>query len=261
VQVTPQKPLPADTIVLDHSIDLHLVADAAGVDPDDIRTLNPVLLRNVTPNQSGFHLLIPAGTAQAFDDNIQQVPEDKWTSWRLHTADQGETLSEIAQHYRVTVSALESANHLEPHAVVPAGFLLTVPAAPPKLRLVRYRVKRGDTLYGIADRFDVTVAELKRWNHISGVHVRRGTRLRIYAGGAPSAPARTKAAQNSGAKVESVSERRPHASESQAHRVKRGETLYSIARAYQTTVSALRQANPFLAGRMLQAGDILAIQQ
>ena len=261
VQVTPEKPVPADTIVLDHPIDLHLVADAAGVDSDDIRMLNPVLLRNVTPpNQSEFHLLIPAGTAQVFDDNIQQVPEDKWTSWRLHATDQGETLSDIARHYRVTVSALESANHLEPHAAVPAGFLLTVPTAPPKVRLVRYRVKRGDTLYGIADQFDVTVAELKRWNRISGVHVRRGARLRVYVGGTPSAT-HTKSARNSEAKVESVSERRARAAESQAHRVKRGETLYSIARAYQTTVSALRQANPFLAERALQAGDVLAIQQ
>ncbi len=263
VQVTPEKPLPADTLTLDHPIDLHLVADAAGVDLDDIRMLNPVLLRNVTPNQSGFHLLIPSGKAQTFDDNIQQVPEDKWTSWRLHATEQGETLSDIARHYRVTVPSLEAANHLEGNAVVPAGFLLTVPTAPPVVRVVRYRVQRGDTLVGIADRFDVTVAQIRRWNHISGGHVRRGTRLRIYAGGAPAEPARarSRSARNSGAKVESVSDRRAQVAESQAHRVKPGETLYSIAREHQTTVSALRQANPFLAERTLQAGDVLAIQQ
>ena len=59
------------------------------------------------------------------------MPEDKWTSWRLHTTEHGETLSDIAKHYRVTVAAIEAANHLEPHAVVPAGFLLDVPTAPP----------------------------------------------------------------------------------------------------------------------------------
>ena len=127
--------------------------------------------------------------------------------------------------------------------------------------MVRYRVQRGDTLAGIADRFDVTVAQIRRWNHISGAHVRRGTRLRIYAGSAPSEPARAKSAQNSGARVESVSTHRAPAKESEAHRVKPGETLYSIARAHQTTVSALKQANPFLAERSLQAGDVLAIQQ
>jgi len=43
------------------------------------------------------------------------------------------------------------------------------------------------------------------------------------------------------------------------HRVKRGETLYSIARAYGTTVASLRQSNPFLASRTLAAGDILKV--
>ena len=263
VQVTPQKPVPADTITLDHPIDLHLVADAAGVDLDDIRALNPVLLHTATPNESGFHLLVPAGKAHAFDENIQQVPEEKWTSWRLHTTEQGETLSDIAKHYRVTVSALEAANHLEPRATVPAGFLLDVPTAPPAVRMVRYRVQRGDTLEGIADRFEVSVAQIRRWNHISGPHVRRGTRLRIYAGGAPSGPVRSSSAGNSGARVESVSVHRApaQAAESESYRVKRGETLYSIARAHQTTVSALKQANPFLAERSLQTGDVLAIQQ
>lgn len=260
VQVTPEKPLPADTITLDHPIDLHLVADAAGADLDDIHALNPVLLHNATPNESGFHLLVPAGTGHTFDENIQQVPADKWTSWRLHTTEQGETLSDIAKHYRVTVSALEAANHLEPHAVVPAGFLLDVPTAPPVVRMVRYRVQRGDTLEGIADRFDVSVAQIRRWNHMSGHRVRRGTRLRIYAAAAPSEPARARSAENSKARVESVSAHRA-SGESQAHRVKRGETLYSIARAHQTTVSALKQANPFLTERSLQAGDVLAIQQ
>jgi membrane-bound lytic murein transglycosylase D len=259
--VTPEKPVPADTITLDHPIDLHLVADAAGVDLDDIRALNPVLLHTATPNESGFHLLVPAGAAHAFGENIQQVPEDKWTSWRLHTTEQGETLSDIAKHYRVTVSALVAANHLEPHAAVPAGFLLDVPTAPPAVRLVRYRVQRGDTLEGIADRFDVTVIQIRRWNHISGPRVRRGTRLRIYAGGAPSEPARAKSAEDSGARVESVSAHRATAPESESYRVKRGETLYSIARAHQTTVSALKQANPFLGERSLQVGDVLAIQQ
>jgi LysM repeat protein len=41
--------------------------------------------------------------------------------------------------------------------------------------------------------------------------------------------------------------------------VKAGETLYSIAHAYRTTVEALRRANPFLAGRPLEVGDLLTI--
>src|ERR1700689_2554790 len=162
-----------------HSIDLRLVADSIDTDVDALHELNPQVLRFVTQNDPKFELNVPAGTAEKFEANIQQVPEDKWTSWRLHSVGEGEPLADIARHYHVTVAGIESANHLEAHAVVPAGFMLNVPAAPPTVRLVHYRVVRGDTLEGIAERFDVSVSQLKRWNNIHGGSVPRGSRLKI----------------------------------------------------------------------------------
>ena len=263
VQVSPEKPAQVETVSLQHSITLQLVADASGADLDDLRLLNPQLLRNVTPNDPGFQLKLPVGAAKSFEENVQQVPQDKWTSWRLHPAEQGETLSDVARHYRVTVSAIETANHLEPHATVPSGFLLNVPTLPPVVRLVSYRVQRGDTLAGIAERYDVTVEQLKHWNHIPGGHVSRGVRLRIYAGsqtaGMPSANG--KSARNEKQGLENVSTGKSEGPQNLEHRVKPGETIYSIAHEYQTSVSAIRQSNPFLAGRPLQAGDVLTIQR
>jgi len=266
VQVTPEKAPQIEAITLDHSISLQLVADASGADVDDLRLLNPSLLRSVTPSNPGFQLALPLGTAKNFEENVQQVPADKWSSWRLHPAIDGETLSDVARRYRVTVAALESANHLEPHASVPAGFMLNVPTPPAVARLVHYRVQRGDTLAGIAERFDVTVDDLKRWNHISGPRVPRGARLRIYAGSQSAAvPAtKSKSVQKESSGFQNVStgkSNNPENASTVEHRVKPGETLYSIARAYQTSVSALRQANPFLADRPLQAGDVLTIQR
>jgi len=262
VQVSPEQPEQVEAIHLQHPIDLQLVADAAGTDLDDLRTLNPELLRSVTPNQSDFTLNVPVGATKTFEENIAQVPMDKWTSWRLHEMEDGETLSDVAHRYHVTVAAIETANHLEPRATVPAGFFLNVPTVPVKVHFVRYRVQRGDTLPGIADRFDVTVDQLKRWNHIRGSHVSRGTHLRIYAGseGDSTPPARARSAKETGASVHTVSaENRP--AQGLEHRVKPGETLYSIARVYQTSVSSLRESNPFLSGRELQAGDVLMIQR
>ena len=271
VQVAPEKPPQFDTVTPGHAIDLRLVSDATGADLDDLRLLNPALLRTVTPNDPHFELRLPTGTAAHFDGAIRQVPPEKWTSWRLHPVAPGETLAEIARRYRVTLSALEAANHLPPRATVSEGFVLNVPTAPPAVRLVSYRVQRGDTLEGIAERFDVTVAELKRWNHLSGEHVPRGVRLRIYAGASPAATApraKTKSAQNSGAGVQNVSApapakpaAAPPAQHPVQHRVKPGETLYQIARAYRTTVEALKESNPFLAQRGLEAGDLLRISR
>ncbi len=273
VQVAPEKPAPVDVIHPAHAIDLRLVADATGADLDDLRELNPEMLRSVTPNDPNFELNLPAGYGEKFLNVISQVPADKWTSWRLHTVEQGETMADIARHYRVTVAGIEAANHLEAHAVVPAGFMLNVPAAPPAVRLVHYRVVRGDTLEGIAERFDVSVSQLKRWNNIHGASVPRGSRLKIYAGGSPDDSGRSagakSAAHAAGDGNGAVAVRKVSATASDAgnktatveHHVKQGETLYSIAHAYKTSVESIRQANSFLDERPLKAGDVLTIQR
>ena len=230
------------------------------------------MLRSVTPDDPSFELNLPAGYGEKLLNVISQVPEDKWTIWRLHTVEQGETLSDIARHYHVTVAAIESANHLEAHAVVPPGFMLNVPTAPAAVRLVHYRVVRGDTLEGIAERFDVSVAQLKRWNNIHGASVPRGSRLKIYAGGSGDASPRSASAaksvvhpvaSNGGAavSVHNVAVSGGDKSATVEHRVKQGETLYSIAHAYKTSVESIRQANSFLDERPLKAGDVLTIQR
>ncbi|HXX44981.1 MAG TPA: lytic transglycosylase domain-containing protein [Candidatus Acidoferrales bacterium] len=56
VEVDPEKPPQVDTVSLNRPIDLHLVADAANADIDDLRLLNPELLRSVTPNEPRFQL-------------------------------------------------------------------------------------------------------------------------------------------------------------------------------------------------------------
>ena len=134
---------------------------------------------------------------------------------------------------------------------------------------MHYKVVHGDTLEGIAERFDVTVAELKRWNNIHGNSAPRGSRLRIYAGGTPDETTRSKtksaaaagAAGAGAASVEQVSAGDATGGAEKQHRVRQGETLYSIAHAYKTTVDNLKEANPFLAERAIQPGDLLAIRR
>jgi len=85
--------------------------------------------------------------------------------------------------------AISEANNMERHAALDVGEKLIIPAAPPKetkSRLVRYRVRKGDTLGGIADRFSVPAESVRKWNHMRTNHVSRGMVLRIYTvGGAP----------------------------------------------------------------------------
>ena len=73
-----------------------------------------------------------------------------------------------------------------------AGDKLIIPAMQPesetKSRLVRYRVRKGDTLPGIADQFSVGTDQLRKWNALKSGRVSRGMILRVYTvGGAPEA--------------------------------------------------------------------------
>ena len=199
IQADPEPPVAVDVVKPGRAIDLRLVAETIDVDAETLRTLNPSLLRLATPDDPSFELHLPAGTAQRFSAEIADIPADKWVSWRRHRVEAGETLTSIGKKYHVTPAAIAAANNLEQGAALGAGEKLIIPATQSqteiKRRLVSYRVRRGDTLLGIADRYSVSSDDVRKWNRLKSNHVSRGMVLRIYTlGGAPeSRPVRTRA--------------------------------------------------------------------
>jgi len=198
IQVESEKPVPTDVVKPGRAIDLRLVAETIDVDVETLRALNPALLRLATPDDPSFQLHLPQGSAERFSAEIADIPPDKWVSWRRHRVEAGETLTSIGKKYRVTAAAIADANNLERNEALEAGEKLIIPATQPqtetKRRLVSYRVRRGDTLGGIADRFSVNADDLRKWNRLKSNHVSRGMVLRVYTiGGAPEAsPARAR---------------------------------------------------------------------
>jgi membrane-bound lytic murein transglycosylase D len=192
IQAEPEGPVPTDVVKPGRAIDLRLVAETIDVDAETLRGLNPSLLRLATPNDPSFELHLPQGTAEKFSAEIADIPPDKWVSWRRHRVEVGETLTAIAKKYRVKPVAIAEANNLERGVSLEPGEKLIIPAAQAqsetKRRLVSYRVRKGDTLGGIADRFSVDTEDVRKWNRMKSNHVRRGMVLRIYTlGGAPEA--------------------------------------------------------------------------
>ena len=187
--INADQPVPTDVVKPGRAIDLRLVAETIDVDVDTLRNLNPALLRMATPGDPSFELHLPTGTAEKFSAEIADIPPEKWVSWRRHRVEAGETLTSIAKKYHVTALAISEANNIDRHDALEVGGKLIIPAAPEaaaKSRLVRYRVRRGDTLSGIADRFSVQAEDVRKWNHLKTNHVGRGMVLRIYTvGGAP----------------------------------------------------------------------------
>ena len=190
IVVEPDSPVETDVVKPGRAIDLRLVAETIDVDVSTLRSLNPSLLRMITPDDPNFVLHLPAGTSEKFSAEIADIPADKWVSWRRHRVEFGETLTSIAKKYRVTAVSIAEANDLERNAGLTPGEKLIIPAARPaeetKSHLVRYRVRKGDTLGGVADQFSVTSEDIRKWNGLKTPKVSRGMILRIYTvGGAP----------------------------------------------------------------------------
>jgi len=195
IQAEPETPVATDMVKPGRAIDLRLVAETIDVDVETLRTLNPSLLRLATPDDPSFELHLPLGSAPKFSAEIADIPPDKWVSWRRHRVAAGETLTAIAKKYRVTPKAIADANNLESATALNAGEKLIIPAIQPsaenKRRMVSYRVRKGDTFLGIADRFSVESEDLLKWNRLKSKKVRRGMVLRVYT--LDSTPERTAA--------------------------------------------------------------------
>ena len=201
-EVTLDPPVLTDTVTIDYSIDLRLVSDLVGAPVDEIEALNPSLLRTVTPPDAPFDLHLPAGTATLFAQRAALIPEARRNSWRYHPVVAGDTLASVAQEYRVIVAELASVNQLTSAESLAGVEALVVPvplAAEPLARTRLYTVRRGDTLVTIADRFGVSLSQLRRWNGISsGIRVEAGRRLHV-AEPAPARTASTRRRRNSSA--------------------------------------------------------------
>jgi membrane-bound lytic murein transglycosylase D len=268
VEFEPEPPMKADAVKPGRPIDLRLVAETIDTDLETLRTLNPQLLRLVTPADPEFTLQLPEGTAERFFAEIAAIPAEKWVSWRRHKVEEGETLSGVAKRYHVLPVEIADANDLPAGAPLEEGQKLIIPAAAHSDaavgKLIRYRVRRSDTAGSIADEFDVSTTELRKWNHMKSDRVARGMWLKIYPGGmTPSPQAKPRdtlpgpvVARRTGSSGSPIMEAR---SSKVVHHVKPGETLWSIARAYQTTVEAIQSGNRYLFSRPLQVGDTLTI--
>ena len=206
-EVTLDPPLLTDTETIHYSIDLRLVSDLVDAPVDEIIALNPSLLRMVTPPDSAFDLHLPAGTATLFEQRVALIPEGKRDSWRYHRVTADDTLATIAREYHVTDSELAEANQLKPGAGLQGVEAVVVPLAPSvsTTRTLLYTARRGDSLVTIADRFGVSLAQLRRWNNMTGTRVEPGQRLHLAE---PVTPRSARSRRHgSGAKLAAASPR------------------------------------------------------
>lgn len=261
IEVEPEASLRFETVKISKPIDLRRVAEVLGEDVSALRRLNPHLIRNVTPpERKDFELYVPPGTAGTLLAELPRIPEAKRVYWPRHRVRRGETLSHIAGRYGTSAYAIAQANRISLRSLIHPGDVLVIPGRGGRRSVSRrarrqadgtlvYRVRWGDTLSTIARRHRVSTRSLAATNGLSlRSIIRVGQRLVIPSrGGRRSARAETRARAS-----------RPPTGQ-RLHRVRRGETLWELSRRYGVSIGAIRDANPYLAERQLQAGDRLRI--
>ena len=212
--LTPDPPLLVDTVQTNYSVDLKLVADVTGATVQEIASINPSLLRGMTPPDETFDLHVPAGTKDLYEKRIAEIPEDKRRYWRFLQLQPGETLEEVARTYHVSTPEIAFVNQLSSTADLSGVDSLVIPVAPPSTSSVahtaRYRARKGDSLITVADRFGVTVDQLKRWNHLQGIAIAPGHSL--YVAEPAHIPSHPRKGRGKGVSSASESGSRHHAS-------------------------------------------------
>ncbi|MGD0212946.1 MAG: transglycosylase SLT domain-containing protein [Terriglobales bacterium] len=282
--VVKEKPIRYDTVNINYPIDLRLAAECVDATASDLLDLNPSLLRMTTPKDSNFELHLPAGTADKFQTAVASIPADKRVWWRYHKVLGGETLAGIARTYHTTPQAISEANDLNGDALAPEARLI-IPIAPGKQTdtstyahaITRYKVRKGDTVESVAANFGVSAKMVRSWNHLKGDGLAGHKVLYVHLPVAPSAretqvaskvagkhsggthhPAGTRVASAKAASSGASGKSTPKpATGVVRHKVKPGETLYSIANSYNTTVTAIKHDNRDIA--VLRPGMILVV--
>jgi membrane-bound lytic murein transglycosylase D len=181
--LTPEPAVLSDTITTNYAISLPLVADLTGSTVQDIVALNPAMLRLSTPPDRPYDLHVPPGTAETFQTRLKDFPEENRASWRFHVVKEGETLDQIAESLHARPAQVAELNDVTPSQPLQAGDELIVPIAASAATTgqTHYTTRRTDTLVTVADRFGVTVQQLRAWNHLSSNRIVPGRTLNVAA--------------------------------------------------------------------------------
>ena len=219
-------PLATDTIHVNKMLHLQQVSEVLQVDLEQLRALNPQYKRDIVPGNTGDAVLkLPASDTYAFvdkEDSIYQYRVEEFLPSYLVTISGGST-SGVATREQVT------------HIVL-----------------------KNENIYTIANRYGVTPQEIKKWNRLSSNRLARGKRLKLYVdnGGVYLS---AKNVQKEKAASASPAQKAEKKDGYIAHKVRSGESLYSIASKYPgVSAQTLKQANNLSDSKIIP-GQVLKI--
>ena len=177
-------------------IDVRLAAKLAEMTVEEFVALNPGFSRPMIRAEMTPRIVLPADRVEIFHENLTKYNDKSLVSWQTYQPKKGDSLDAIAKRFGVGLAQLKEVNGIAPRArtmpavmVVPTGpangtrdlgrlpIMYAPPIAVSGPRRFTHTVRTGETLPGIAARYRVSVADLRRWNQIGRLTV--GQKLTI----------------------------------------------------------------------------------
>ncbi len=241
--------------------DLVLISQFSEVSIDVLFSLNPGFSRWATSPKGPWRIILPLEGAQKLQQHMESHPGSTLMKWDQVLVENGDTLSGLASRHHVPVSVLRSTNNLksdtirvgqklrlprdeqmlvDPLYVAAANELQKLQSGLIASERVTHKVRSGESLSVIARRYKVSVRELQSWNNISDPRkLRAGATLTLFQSPAPKV-----------AKARSGTIK---------HTVRRGDSLWSIARRYDVRVKDLMRWNDLRRNAVIQPGQSIKI--
>jgi len=285
-------------VKVDRQIDMTFAAQFAGLSLTQMKTLNGNYIREATAPKGRHYLTLPVNRVRRFKRRIAQIPPDILLAINIleppqstetevaaiedHKVGAGESLWKIAKKYATTISELTKWNNLESKSVtVGQELIVSAPPEPVKPKTlslfteskkpetkkpaVKHKVQSGQTLWSIARRYNIKVAELKQWNQLGNKSIKIGQKLILSAPIIePLIVATVKTVEKPILAVSQSNEVTPIVEEKKklilTHKVQNGETLWRIARRYNIKVTKIQQWNK-LQGKTVRVGQQLLVSE
>jgi len=211
LQDIPNEPYFAAIATAKH-IDVKLAAELADIPMEEFVALNPAHNRPVILQDNSDLILLPIDKMETFRANLENY-DKPLVSWQAYQPKKGERLDQLAPRLGMSVEKLKEVNGLSRRSNISSGQTLLVPVnddegeeesengfeafnmhltpyADGRTRTLKYTVRKGDTLGGIARRYRVSVASLKSWNKNARNVIRPGQVITIAKASSPARPHR-----------------------------------------------------------------------